>query len=161
MSHRKWNNGSNGPHWPVWPVRLIIPFTVRHSASPLSIYFIWVSLSGETYRVVLISTTPPSSPATIASSSSSLAASLAVSSSRPLLLRSVSSSMSTASTIGTIIAVVAVFDIHMDKNIVGSMSPSMSLRKREEKFASRGAALPGLMSNVQPAALGQSSRFCV
>ena len=39
--------------------------------------------------------------------------------------------MSTASTIGTIIAVVAVFDIHIDRNIVGSMSPNMSLQKSE------------------------------
>ena len=73
----------------------------------------------------LISTAPPSSPpsstATMASSSS-----LTSPSSRPLLM-SASSSISTASTIGTIIAVVAVFDIHIERNIVGSISPNMSL----------------------------------
>ena len=31
MSHRKWNNGLHCLVWPVWP---IIPFCLRHSASP-------------------------------------------------------------------------------------------------------------------------------
>ena len=34
MLHRKRNNGLNGPHWQVQPVGPIIPFPVRHSASP-------------------------------------------------------------------------------------------------------------------------------
>ena len=32
--HRKWNNGLIGLHWPVRPVWHVIPFPVRHSASP-------------------------------------------------------------------------------------------------------------------------------
>ena len=45
-----------------------------------------------------------------------------------VLNSSLSNSLNTASTIGTIMAVVAVFEIHMDKNIVGSMKPNINLR---------------------------------
>ena len=41
--------------------------------------------------------------------------------------RSLSSSLSTASTIGTIMAVVAVLEIHIDRNIVGIIKPSINL----------------------------------
>ena len=34
MSHRKWNNRPNRPHWTVRLVCPVIPFPVRHSASP-------------------------------------------------------------------------------------------------------------------------------
>ncbi len=44
------------------------------------------------------------------------------------LLSSVSNSMTMASTMGTIMDVVAVFEIHMERNMVGSMRPSISSR---------------------------------
>jgi hypothetical protein len=40
-----------------------------------------------------------------------------------------SSSMSTALTMGTIMAVAAVFEIHIDRNIVGIMKPNISLKQ--------------------------------
>ena len=46
----------------------------------------------------------------------------------PSLLSSVSSSMTMASTMGTIMEVVAVLEIHMERNVVGSMRPSISSR---------------------------------
>ena len=44
------------------------------------------------------------------------------------LLSSVSNSITMASTMGTIMEVVAVFEIHMERNMVGSMRPSISSR---------------------------------
>ena len=44
-----------------------------------------------------------------------------------VLAASLSSSLRTASTIGIIIAVVAVFEIHIERNMVGSMNPSINL----------------------------------
>jgi hypothetical protein len=44
-------------------------------------------------------------------------------------LGSFSSSFRTASTMGTIMAVVAVFEIHIERNMVGNMNPIINLKK--------------------------------
>ena len=50
-----------------------------------------------------------------------------------LTSRSLSSSLRTAETIGTIMAVVAVLEIHIDRNIVGIIKPSINLRSCDVK----------------------------
>ena len=52
---------------------------------------------------------------------------IVVSSVTERFVASLSRTFKTASTMGTIMAVVAVLEIHIDRNIVGTMNPSINL----------------------------------